>query len=200
MSYGKGRLYRGILALAGLISVITVGCGTDQISSVSEPSVLIGQGHQTLGCQIPHDLHPINSGRIYDPGSSNYVFRTFVSRDRQIVPYREGSSRFGWVRVVGGHGVSTSLVGLTVEKGSFESSSTHAVDVYVAWFYDPTLPLNDPYRDATIRVIVSPAPMHDGLSKGIVSADANHDIGPAPNWIRSPQPTNCAWGGPGSAP
>ncbi len=197
MSHRK-RLYLGILALIGVMSA---GCGTEQpISSPDNFHWAREAGHPPAGCHMSKTLFSAKRSKVYASSSPGYVFRTFVSRANRLIPYRQGNSHFGLVRVVGSHDVSASIIGLTVEKGVMRRNPGTGTEIYVAWFYDPALPPGDPYRYQTVRVVVSLALMRDGMPKGIVRADANHDISFVPHWIRSPDAPNCAWGGAGSQP
>ncbi len=190
------RFVFSVLALVGLIST---GCGNAAMFHERRAHSIAGRVHPFASRPQESREYRTSVSGVYSPSSPGYVFRTFYSHAGAVVPYRQGNIRFGLVRVITTHDVATSLVGMTVENGILQRSSG-GKETYVAWFYDPALPAGDPYRNATLRVVVSLRMMRDGRPKGIVSADASHDISRVPKWLRSPNPSNCAWGGGGPAP
>ncbi|MCL4495203.1 MAG: hypothetical protein M1294_10380 [Firmicutes bacterium] len=156
----------------------------------------------------PNVIRTGPGGYSYPPNSIFYIFQNYRGSNGVDVPYRQGQDQassgvgpFGLLHVLYKHSTATSIVAQTVEYGEAEPFYNNIN--YKAWYYNPNLPIGDPYRDVTIVVGVNPSTtagkisLLDGLPQGVLTAYAVGYSGQVPGWIASPNPYNCVWGGPG---
>lgn len=147
-------------------------------------------------------------GYSYPSTSIFYVYQNYLGSNGVDVPYRQGQAQpgsgvgaFGLLHVLEKHSTATSIVAKTVEYG--EAVPFYNNVNYKAWYYNPNLPIGDPYRDVTVVVGVNPSTkagntsLLDGLPQGILTAYAVNWPGEVPGWIAYPNVYNCVWGGPG---
>lgn len=194
--------YGRYLSALVLVGMACSSCAGPVFGIVQPPrTVSIARIPQTAISKSPKlaGLHLGN--RIYPPDSAGYIYRNFRGSNGADVPYRLGNAHFGLIMVLSRYGTATSVVAATVEHGRVDRRSHDPNGyAYVAWFYNPVLPPGDPYRDVTVKVVVSLTPMQDGLPQGVITAVALHYRDTVPGWIAGPNPDICVFGGAGSAP